>query len=159
MKKISICVLVFSCFLVSAWAEKGDVTLGFGLEGNMSSLAGWAMGRAIAVDFQPFTHIILGVTLTVSDDFSRYTAIEPAVLVRWYLPFLQPKNGGFFVQGDAGMSTIIGFYDRDVTPRFLGGLTAGFRFPFKGGDYYAEPFIKSGYPFLFGAGVRFGCRF
>jgi hypothetical protein len=154
--------IFFLCSLTALWAEKGDVNLGFGVEGNMSSDQGWALGRSISVDFQLFKYIVNGVTLTVSDDFKRFTAIEPSLFARWYLPFfdfLRVKSGGVFIQGDLGVSTIIGFFDKNVTPRFLGGLTAGFRFPFKNGDYYAEPFIKSGYPFLFGIGVKAGVRF
>ncbi|MDR2193038.1 MAG: hypothetical protein LBP19_00985 [Treponema sp.] len=136
----------------------------------MSSDKGWAFGRSISIDVQFFTYVIMGSAVTISDDFKQFTAIEPEIFVRWYPPltavpflkkaaFLEIKDGGFFVQGDIGVSTIIGFFDRDVTPLFLGGLTIGFRFPFQNGDYFMEPFIKSGYPFLFGAGMRFGCRF
>lgn len=163
-------MIFFSLFLVPLRAEKNDVNLGFGVEGNMSSDKGWAFGRSIGVDIQFFKHVIIGSALTISDDFKQFTAIEPEIFVRWYPPlaaipflkkavFLDVKDGGFFVQGDIGISTIIGFFDRDVTPLFLGGLTFGFRFPFQSGDYFVEPFIKSGYPFLFGGGMKFGCRF
>jgi hypothetical protein len=171
MKKfVCVCVIFFLFLLVPVWAEKNDVNLGFGIEGNMNTNKGWAFGRSISVDIQLFKYVIMGTTLTISDDFKQFTAIEPAFFVRWHPPltafpflkkavFLDVKDGVFFVQGDIGISVVIGFFDRNVAPMFLGGLTLGFRFPFQNGDYFVEPFIKSGYPFLFGAGMRFGCRF
>jgi hypothetical protein len=38
----------------------------------------------------------------------------------------------------------------------LGGFRAGYRFIL--GGFYIEPYIRAGYPFLFGAGLMTGIR-
>jgi hypothetical protein len=139
-------------------AEENKFRLGIGLEGNMNTEYGLALGRSLMVDFHYFKYIITGAALTVSDDFSTFTAIEPEILARWYFYNLGFTDGGFFVQGDLGMSFAIE-KDGDFSPRFLGGVSGGFRFPFHDGDYYAEPYLKTGYPFIWGFGMRMGCRF
>ncbi|MDR1126942.1 MAG: hypothetical protein LBL06_02315 [Treponema sp.] len=152
-----------------ACAQSKAVQLGFGFEGNMNTAHGGAFGRSISVDIQLFKYIVNGVALTISDDFERFTAIEPETFVRYYLPLnsipalrekalFNIKDGGFFVQGDLGVSIDMGL-TTNVTPRLLGGLTMGLRYLYKDGDYYIEPFLKTGYPFLFGGGLRFGCKF
>jgi hypothetical protein len=158
MKKHILFYTLLLSLLSAAWAEKGAVLLGLGIEGNMNTNEGGALGRSISVDFQFFDLILTGAVLTISDDFKRFTAIEPEIFARWYLPFLQIKDGGLFIQGDLGISIAIGF-TANVTPRLLAGLTAGYRYPFDNGLYYIEPFLKSGYPFLVGGGARLGCRF
>ncbi|MDR0410955.1 MAG: hypothetical protein LBH75_03145 [Treponema sp.] len=170
-KNLPILFLIFSIFFPTdkAHAQSRAVQLGFGLEGNMNTAHGGAFGRSISVDVQLFPYIVNGVILTISDDFERFTAIEPEIFARYYLPLnripllsekalFNIKDGGFFVQGDLGVSIDMGL-SSNVTPRLLGGLTTGLRYPFKDGDYYVEPFLKTGYPFLFGGGLRFGCKF
>ncbi|MDR0657039.1 MAG: hypothetical protein LBG22_12050 [Treponema sp.] len=139
-------------------AEENKFRLGIGLEGNMNTEYGLALGRSLMVDFHYFKYIITGAALTVSDDFSVFTAVEPEILARWYFYNLGFTDGGFFVQGDLGMSFAIE-KDGDFSPHFLGGVSGGFRFPFHDGDYYAEPYLKTGYPFIWGFGMRMGCRF
>jgi hypothetical protein len=166
--------ILFFTFIIffpvdEARAQNKAVQMGFGLEGNMNTAHGWALGRSISVDIQLFKYIVNGFALTISDDFERFTAIEPEIFARYYLPLnriallrngalFNIKNGGFFVQGDLGVSVDMGFKE-NVKPRFLGGLTFGLRYLFSDGDYYIEPFLKTGYPFLFGGGLRFGCKF
>ncbi|MDR0645054.1 MAG: hypothetical protein LBG05_09185 [Treponema sp.] len=170
-KNLPILFFIFFIFFPTdkVRAQNKAVQLGFGLEGNMNTAHGGAFGRSMGVDFQLFKYIVNGIILTISDDFKQFTAIEPEIFARYYLPFnriplleKQPlfniKDGGFFVQGDLGMSIDMGMA-ANVTPRLLGGLTIGLRYPFKDGDYYVEPFLKTGYPFLFGGGLRFGCKF
>ncbi|MDR0785853.1 MAG: hypothetical protein LBE74_08260 [Treponema sp.] len=170
-KNLPILFFIFIIFFPAdkARAQNKAVQLGFGLEGNMNTAHGGAFGRSMSVDIQLFKYIVNGVILTVSDDFAKFTAIEPEIFARYYLPLnrisslkekalFNIKDGGFFVQGDLGVSIDMGLAV-NVTPRLLGGLTAGLRYSFKDGDYYIEPFLKTGYPFLFGGGLRFGCKF
>jgi hypothetical protein len=91
-------------------------------------------------------------------DFSLFVTIEPEVYFRWYMPFLRPAfGGGFFIQADAGASII----QEEAGMRYsvMGGGTVGFRYFFRSGNYYFEPYARGGYPFLWGAGIAFGCRF
>jgi hypothetical protein len=170
-KNLPILFFIFVIFFPvnKAQAQNKAVQMGFGLEGNMNTAHGGALGRSISVDIQLFKYIVNGVILTISDDFEKFTAIEPEIFARYYLPLnrvsllknkalFNIKDGGFFIQGDLGVSVDIGFAT-NVSPRLLGGLTTGLRYLFYDGDYYIEPFIKTGYPFLFGGGLRFGCKF
>jgi hypothetical protein len=155
IKKGSI-VFCLLLFLVTAPGAE-TLRIGIGLETNMNTRDGYALGRSVSLDFQIFKYIVNGVTLTISDDFGIFTVIEPEVFGRWYFKDFGFKGGGFFIQADLGVSLVI--EASETKPHILGGLTAGFRYPFLGGDYYVEPFIKSGYPFIWGAGARVGCRF
>jgi hypothetical protein len=155
-------IVFFALFLftgvLALRAEENKFHLGIGLEGNMNTEHGLALGRSLMVDFHYFKYIVTGVAVTISDDFDVFTAVEPEILARWY--FYNPglASGGFFVQGDLGMNFAIE-KKSDVSPHFLGGISGGFRFPFHDGDYYAEPYLRTGYPFIWGFGVRMGCRF
>ncbi|MDR3343108.1 MAG: hypothetical protein LBT14_10070 [Treponema sp.] len=155
-KSVILAFLVLLC-LATLEAKERTLRVGLGLEANMNTGEGYALGRSFSLDFQFLKYIVNGVTLTISDDFKIFTVIEPAIFGRWYFLNLGLKEGGFFVQGDLGASLVV--EASETTPHILGGLTTGFRYPFLGGDYYVEPFVKGGYPFLWGAGARFGCRF
>jgi hypothetical protein len=131
--------------------------MGLGLEGNMNTDQGYALGRSVSFDCAYFKYVDIGVSLTISDDFSRYTVMEPELFGRWYFYHLGLKEGGLFVQGNLGVS--ISMLYSNATPGFLGGLRAGLRFPLHMGEYYFEPYIRAGYPFVWGGGVMMGCRF
>jgi hypothetical protein len=54
----------------------------------------------------------------------------------------------------------LGFYEHvDAVPVLSGGLMGGFRFPLGKGTgsriWYAETYIRSGYPHIFGIGISF----
>ncbi len=163
MRKMLLISALLTFVSVFVSADEGDTHIAFGLEGNLNGNM-WAFGQSVYVDFQFLKPVVMGLSLTVSDDFKRVMVIEPAFFVRWYphfgtSPLFNIKDGGLFLQGDIGVSAALGSSDRSVSPKFLVALLLGFRFPFAGGDYFAEPFVKGGYPFRFGAGVKFGCRF
>ncbi|MDR2536495.1 MAG: hypothetical protein LBD29_10750 [Treponema sp.] len=114
------------------------------------------LGRIMSVEFQLFKYIVNGVTLTLSDDFIGKTVIEPEIFGRWY--FLSFAFGGsLFLQGDLGMSLLV--EKSNSEPRFLAGITTGFRYFFgRTRDYFVEPYVKGGYPFIIGFGLKAGCR-
>jgi hypothetical protein len=45
----------------------------------------------------------------------------------------------------------------DTAPLFLGEAVAGWRFSF--GNWYVEPYVRFGVPFIWGAGVSGGYKF
>jgi hypothetical protein len=76
----------------------------------------------------------------------------------------------FFAQVDAGPSFVIEggkTWPREVNgrlhPLFTGGVRAGARIPLVswtwGGPLYIEPYIRIGYPYLFGMGAAAGMSF
>jgi len=161
---------------------------GLGLEWNMNSPDYFAGGLVLGFDYDlPVTTLpfagdkifpfAAGLTVTVSNNFSGVTVLEPAALFRWY--FLSSGHAGFFAQVDLGAALIIGSVcsgdcpesdcagklctgkdcsETGVIPMFLGGLRGGYRLPL-GSSFYAEAYGRIGYPFIFGIGVIAGMRF
>jgi hypothetical protein len=113
-------------------------------------------GHSICYDKQLFTHFGLGLLLTISSDFGTFNSMEPEVFGRWYFLDMGIPGGGLFLQEDMGIRLTSDNFE--FTPAFLGGLSLGFRYAFKYKDYYVEPYVRGGYPFMFGVGLRGGVR-
>jgi hypothetical protein len=157
--------LVLGFFSFMALAESSPQTepglkkqahLGLGVEGNINIADKMIFGHSICYDKQLFTHFGLGFMLTISSDFGSFTSMEPEVFGRWYFLDMGIPGGGLFLQEDMGIRLTVDNFE--VTPAFLGGLSLGFRYAFKYQDYYVEPYIRGGYPFIFGIGLRGGIR-
>jgi len=148
--------------------------IGLGPEWNMNSRNYSAVGFSLGFDFNLSVAFAAGLTVTASSDFSGSDfstidfsssdffssgfsdtiVIEPTALFRWY--FLGKRHTGFFAQVDAGAYLI--FENDDFIPFILGGLRGGCRLPL-GSMFYAEPYVRFGYPFIFGIGAIAGLRF
>ena len=146
-------VILFVCGLVFS-QDSHKTAIGLGLEFNMNSRAEKAAagGGIIGFDFNLIPSLAAGVTFGASHDFRNTVTLEPAAMFRWY--FLNKDNLGLFAQADLGVSLVL---DDGLSPKFLGGLRAGMRIP-AGANFYVEPFVRGGYPFLIGAGVMAGIR-
>jgi hypothetical protein len=94
-----------------------------------------------------------GVRAGYNHNFDGITTLETAALGRWYFLFFEKSR--LFAQIELGADLI--FYREKTYPAFLGGLGAGWRFHL--GPWYAEPSLRLGYPFIWGAGAEFGYRF
>jgi hypothetical protein len=146
----------------AAWVQATENTgsrfasLGFGLEGNMNTGTGFVLGYSINYDHPIFTAFAIGVMVTFSTDFDMFNSFEPQLFCRWYFLDLDIDGGGLFVQEDLGVNINTNNYD--VSARFLEGVGLGFRYAFGFKDYYVEPYIRAGYPFILGIGVKGGCR-
>ncbi|MHB9292840.1 hypothetical protein Holit_01951 [Hollandina sp. SP2] len=157
--------LVFWMLCLAALVESGAQTepvpqkqahLGLGVEGNINIGTKMIFGHSICYDKQLFTYFGLGFMLTISSDFGTFTSMEPEVFGRWYFLDMGIPGGGLFLQEDMGIRLISDNFE--FTPAFLGGLSLGFRYAFKYKDYYVEPYVRGGYPFMFGVGLRGGVR-
>jgi len=133
------------------------IFIGIGPEINMNSREGFAGGIPINIDYQlPISALplALGLTITMSSNFSDTTVAETTGLFRWY--FMGMNHSGFFAQVDLGMHILT---ERNVSlTLFNGGIRAGFRLPL-GDFFYVDPHGRFGYPFFIGAGVLGGMRF
>jgi hypothetical protein len=159
IKKSAGVFLLFGLFFPSDLLypeENYSPGFGLGMEGNFTASQDISLGQSFSLEVRLFRYIVNGVILTASNNFSTTAVLEPELFARWYFLTLGFPSGGFFVQGGVGISILMEKNHSD--PRLLAGLTGGFRFPFKGGDYFLEPYVKGGYPFLFGFGLRTGCR-
>jgi len=130
---------------------------GAGVELNLNARDTVAMGFPFSFDYNlptaaaPFA---VGANVIVSSGFAGATVLETAASFRWY--FLGSKHVGFFTQADLGAYLI--FEDEKTHPLFLGGLRGGYRLPF-GSMFYVDPYVRLGYPFVFGFGALAGIRF
>jgi hypothetical protein len=124
--------------------------IGLGPEINAHTREGVAIGGAIAGGFEFDSQFAIGLKAGFFHNMDTLTTIEPLAFFRYYLPF-----GGVFVQAEAG--SVLYFEDGETYSAFSGGLLAGLRFNFS--DYYVEPALRFGYPYMWGVGVMVGYRF
>jgi hypothetical protein len=146
-------VLIILISLVGVAQETKQISLGLGVDGNMNTRKGAALGGAVTADYGIIPNLAAGIKIGFSHNFDSLMVLEPEVFTRWYFP--EFKGLFFFVQ--AGIGTSIFFENAAVYPAILGDLSAGLRIPFK--QWYVEPYLRTGYPFIWGAGVSAGYRF
>jgi hypothetical protein len=157
--------------------------LALGPEVNMNTIDGAAFGVGAAFDFRLNKSFGFSFNSALSRNFRRHTTWENYFGARWYFIDLGPKKGSFFLEPGLGLAVIWSstntqydyfpvFYNgslltflylnprqnKKIIPAFDAGLTTGFRFPVLGGDYYLEPYLRLGYPYLYGLGFRFGVK-
>ena len=136
------------------------VALGFGAEVNKNSLDSVAPAGSVTFDYSIFRKVSLGVKMFASFDIkekdNNLTVLEPLALLRIYLVSPSGEPGtGMFLEGLGGASILL--VDSDVKVVANGGGGFGYRLAF--GNFYIEPEIRVGYPYIFGAGLSAGCRF
>ena len=135
-------------------------SLGFIAEANKNSVSGVSPAGGISFDYSLTRKFSLGGKALVSyDAFEKDNtiyAIEPLGFVRWYVvsPSGEP-SAGLFVEGQGGMELLL--VNSDFKTSLSAGFSLGFRIP--SGNFYFEPYIRGGYPYMFGAGIGAGFRF
>ncbi|MDR1597076.1 MAG: hypothetical protein LBR99_05155 [Treponema sp.] len=134
--------------------EAKQLALGLGVDGNMNTRKGAALGGTVSAGYGIIPNLAAGIKIGFSHNFDTIMTLEPEVFARWY--FLDSKNISPFVQ--AGLGTSVFFEDGAVYPAFLGDLSAGLRIPFSR-QWYTEAYLRAGYPFIWGAGIIAGYRF
>jgi hypothetical protein len=153
MNKVLLLLTVFITLVSLVEAQEAkQIALGFGIEGNMNTRKGAALGTAVSADYGIFPNLAAGIRFGFSHNGPIMT-LEPEVFVRWY--FWEVKDISFFAQAGIGASII--FEDTAARPAVLGDFAAGFRMPLK--QWYVEPYLRVGYPLIWGAGVSAGYRF
>ena len=119
------------------------------------------MGFGITMDRYLFTpHLALGLRGAMYNDTKTVSATEAQLTLRLYFPEWKKRGSAFFfAQWGFGAS----FYreeDRNINSYLL-DMSAGMRIYGKKAMYrfYVEPYIRTGFPFLFSAGLSAGRRF
>ena len=135
-------------------------SLGLIIEANKNSISHISPGGGIAFDYNLTRRLSAGVKALVSydafnEDQSIYS-IESLFLAKLYVvsPTGEPSSG-LFVSGEIGPEFLL--IDSSLKTVTDAGFTLGFRIPFV--SYYFEPYLRGGYPYMFGAGVSAGFRF
>lgn len=134
--------------------------IGFFAEINKNSLEFIAPALGVQFDYAFFKKISTGLKVTASYDFKEkdntvFTA-EPIVAMRFYVisPTGEPVSG-LFLEPQIGASLV--FVNSELRGSFNIGSGIGFRMSLD--NFYVEPFLRGGYPYLFGAGIAAGLRF
>ena len=125
---------------------------GAGAEANANTRKGMAAGGVLSLGADINKIFSAGLNMTFSHNFSTVFTLEPRAFFRYYLPL---GINGFFAQAELG--TALFFEDGSAYPAFSGGLAAGWRC-FVNEKFYIEPYVRGGYPFIWGIGFTAGMR-
>jgi hypothetical protein len=81
--------------------------------------------------------------------------LESGMFMRWYIFRSQEAAVELFMEPALGIAAVIrGASSQGAYEGFVLGLSLGLRAYL--GRFYIEPYIRAGYPFPMGVGVRFG---
>jgi hypothetical protein len=146
-------ILLFLIFTISGLSALSGEFAGLGVEGNANTREGAAIGGNLSLGVNLNDQFSLGIKTVFSYDTSAVSTLEPAAFFRYYLPL---KINGLFAQAELGASFF--FEDGNNYPAFQGGLAFGWHYNlFK--NWYIEPYVRLGYPFVWGAGFLAGFHF
>jgi hypothetical protein len=121
-------------------------------ESNLNTREGFALNYGISADRVVLSEYLLaGLRGAMSTDFQGVSGTEAALYLRLYV--FKPDAGGAFAQFGWGFAS---FREDEVQrQRMLVDAVLGYRwFFFKG--FYAEPYVRVGFPLRFGMGIAAG---
>jgi hypothetical protein len=159
-KRAAVFLIFFVWSISKVTADGRNLKMGLGVGTNLNAAPvadSFNLERSFNVEFQLFRYVINGVQLRISEDFTKFTTIETDLFVRWYFLDKSFKYKGWFTQADMGAALVLTAKKTD--PYFSLGLSGGYRFPLRDGDYYIEPYFRIGYPTAISFGASMGCRF
>jgi len=156
-------ILSLAAFGQEDSAQSGAfVGIGPEIKGNTRS--GAAIGGSLLFGFDIDSRFAAGQKTAFFHDMDTVSALEFQGFFRYMLPWLHwPSSlSGPFLQAEAG--AVVLFYESEAFPLFSGGFAAGWRFLFaqennSGCNWYVEPAVRAGYPYIWGVGVTAGIRF
>jgi len=127
-------------------------------EGSGYTRRSTAFGGGIAFGWN-FNGKGIGISLSDAQDGEQFMFLEALAHFRYYLAFLTHAkiNTGLFLQAEGG---IVFFGHERLSNHLLpvAGLSAGWRFPL-GTNFFLEPAVRGGWPYIFGASLSAGMRF
>jgi hypothetical protein len=126
-------------------------SFGLGAEGN-NYTDGDALGCGLSLlgEFHVNSALSAGMRAGAYYDIDKLITIEPLLFIRVGHTFR--KRVRLFVEGDLGAALFR--YGGDFSHDFSGGLNGGIRIILK--NWYIEPYVRGGYPVLFGGGLLAG---
>jgi len=168
-------IIIFSS--VAGFAQEGNPTKGFlaapskrgdfwicpGAEMAFYSSSGVSVGGSLALAYG--SKFSIGFqTAWFFDTNKELDVLEMNLLLRYYLTggSTAAASAGPYLQLTGGPALFFDKRESVSVPaswgRVSAGLTFGWRFLF-GKMFFAEPYIRGGYPYIFGLGVSAGVRF
>ena len=152
MKQKLFVLLIFICMASNLSALEGLFT-GAGFETGAFTRRGAAIGGGLMAGYEINPHFSAGLRMALLHDLDTITTLNIQGFFRYQLPL---PIDGFFAQAEAG---IVMFFEAGETfPAFSAGLAAGWRFSFTD-NWFMEPVLRFGYPYMWGFGVMAGYRF
>lgn len=151
MKKFGIVCLLF--IIAGSLSAQDAIFASLGVETNANTRESAAFGGGLTSAMDLNEMFSVGVKISFSAALDTVNTLDTAALFRYYLPL---KFSGLFVQAELGGAFY--FYDGGNYPAFLGGVTAGWRYNVAD-HWYLEPFVRGGYPFIYGIGLSAGTSF
>ncbi|MCQ2602066.1 MAG: penicillin-binding protein activator LpoB [Treponema sp.] len=136
------------------------VAQGFGAEINNNPAAIAAPAVSVSFDYNVSKKMSLGfkmvASISVSKKDKKLVTIEPLGSLRFYPAFLngEPGTGAFFEI--LGGVSILSF---SSDTQFFANAGGGFGYRFAFANFYIEPEIRVGYPYIAGAGLSVGFKF
>jgi hypothetical protein len=144
-------------------------SLWVGAEANGYSPTSAGFGARAGEDYRFGEQFSFGTSFLLSSDIDgSFTTFEFSANLRYYLfrnesslinHYNQATVFHFFVQAEGGAGV---FFTEDNPPqaRLMGGLAAGSRIALgQSNSFYIEPYLRIGYPYLYGVGVLGVYRF
>jgi hypothetical protein len=142
-------------------------SLSLGLEGNGYSPTSMGFGAKLVGDYRFGEILSVGTSSLVSND-GVLTTLEFSGNIRYY--FLRDEENlikyynlvstfHLFLQAEVGAAVFIDEANR-LQPHLMVGLAAGSRIALsRYGSFYVEPYLRIGYPHIFGVGILGVYRF
>ena len=151
---------VFAQEFLDAPAQRGEIWVCPGAEAALYSSSGMSAGGSLAVAYD--SKFSFGFRAAwFFDTKKELDALELDFLLRYNFMKSAPSAGPY-LQLTAGPALFFDREEKAAVPAKWGtvsaGLTFGWRFIF-GKLFFAEPYIRAGYPYIVGAGVSGGVHF
>jgi hypothetical protein len=137
------------------------LSLSLGVEGNGYSPTFMGFGARLNGDYR-FGEMLSAGTSTLLCTDGVLTTLEFSGNIRYYLfrsedSLIKYYNWAsvfqFFIQAEVGAAAFID-EGNHLQPKFMVGLAAGSRIALsRFGSFYVEPYIRMGYPYIFGIGA------
>ncbi|GHU97444.1 hypothetical protein FACS189483_03400 [Spirochaetia bacterium] len=164
-KKICLSVMLgILCCALSMAQEAKRLSVGLGVEGNMNTHEYAAFGGSVVVEYGITDAWAAGIRFTTSYNFTDMLVFDPMAFGRLYvfkLPVLSAVLGsgtllgGLYAEAGVGAAVVLQT-EYEAATTVLGEVAVGWRFTF--GDWYVEPSVRGGVPFLWGVSVGGGYR-
>jgi len=151
---------------LAAPAQRGDFWISPGAETALYSSSGISVGGSLAAAYG--SKVSIGIQAAWFFDMNNeLDALELGFLLRyWLLGFPPSPEGtpskGPYLQLTAGPALFFDKAQDAAIPANWGTMSAGLTFGWRfilGKLFFAEPYIRAGYPYIFGAGASAGIHF
>jgi len=160
--------LVFCLLLCTAGSlfAAGPINLfaGLGAEANAYTRKGAAAGGVLSLGVDIAQMFGAGIKTSFFHNFDAIGTLELSAFGRFYFMSLLsdiPLLKGFFAQAELGTAVLFedsGSYSAGSYPAFAAALAVGWRLTFME-KFYVEPFVRTGYPFIWSLGFTSGLSF